>query len=57
MPVNAGGGKSLVFQLPAVVTNTSVVVISPLLALAKDQVRALMGLGSAPTLELLRKTQ
>lgn len=47
----------MVFQLPAVVTNTSVVVISPLLALAKDQVRALMGLGSAPTVELSCKTQ
>src|ERR1700758_5253148 len=44
-----GGGKSLTYQVPAVVLEGTTLVLSPLVALMEDQVRALEARGVPAT--------
>ena len=41
-----GGGKSLCYQLPALIQDGTAIIVSPLIALMKNQVDAIRGISS-----------
>ncbi|UCE92856.1 MAG: DNA helicase RecQ [Flavobacteriaceae bacterium] len=43
-----GGGKSLIYQLPALILDGTAIVVSPLIALMKNQVDAIRGISAEP---------
>ena len=52
-----GGGKSLLYQLPAYIINRPVLVVSPLLSLMQDQINRLRLLGEKRLLQLSGELQ